>query len=83
MPRISELELGRLNREADFVALVRVRGIELKPNETGQFKGSCPFHEDTMSSIALERGENRFCCNVCGAQGTVTDFIMRHDGVST
>jgi DNA primase len=82
MPRISELELGRLNREADFVALVRARGIELKPNETGQFTGRCPFHEDTASSIALDRRENRFHCNVCGAQGTVTDFIMLHDGLS-
>jgi DNA primase len=82
MPRISELELGRLNREADFLALVRARGIEMKPNEAGQFIGICPFHEDTTSSMTVEPGENRFHCRVCGAQGTVTDFIMLHDGLS-
>jgi DNA primase catalytic core len=84
MPRIPEAELEQIKRGTDLAALVRAKGIELRPHGTGHLAGKCPFHEDSTPSFIVTPGrdKNLFHCLGCGAGGTVIDFIMRHDGLS-
>ena len=82
MARIPEAELERLKRETDLAALVRAKGIELKPHGTGHLAGRCPFHDDQTPSFIVTPSKNLFHCLGCGAGGTVIDFVMKHDGLS-
>src|SRR5580658_5672980 len=82
MPRIPDAELERLKREMDLAALVRAKGIELRPHGGGHLAGKCPFHDDSTPSFIVTPAKNLFHCLGCGAGGTVIDFIMRHDGLS-
>ena len=82
MPRIPEAELEQIKRGTDLAALVRAKGIELRPHGGGHLAGKCPFHEDSMPSFIVTPGKNLFHCLGCGAGGTVIDFVMRHDGLS-
>jgi len=82
MPRIPEAELEQIKRGVDLAALVRAKGIELRPHGTGHLAGKCPFHEDATPSFIVTPEKNLFHCLGCGAGGTVIDFVMRHDGLS-
>ena len=82
MPRIPEAELEQIKRGTDLAALVRAKGIELRPHGGGHLAGKCPFHEDSTPSFIVTPAKNLFHCLGCGAGGTVIDFVMRHDGLS-
>jgi DNA primase catalytic core len=82
MPRIPEAELEQIKRGTDLAALVRAKGIELRPHGGGHLAGKCPFHEDGTPSFIVTPAKNLFHCLGCGAGGTVIDFVMRHDGLS-
>jgi len=82
VPRIPEDELARLKRETDLAALVRAKGVELKPHGGGHLAGRCPFHDDKTPSFIVTPGKNLFHCLGCGAGGSVIDFLMKHDGLS-
>src|SRR5580658_4258290 len=82
MPRIPEAELEQIKRGTDLAALVRAKGIELKPHGNGHLAGRCPFHEEKTPSFIVTPGKNLFHCLGCGAGGTVIDFVMKHDGLS-
>ena len=53
MPRIPESEIERIKRETDLAALVRSRGIELKPHGSKDLAGKCPFHQDDQPSFIV------------------------------
>lgn len=82
MPRIPEDELAALKRGTDLAALVRAKGVELRPHGSKDLIGRCPFHDDKGPSFVVTPGKNLFHCLGCGAGGTVIDFLMRKDGVS-
>jgi DNA primase catalytic core len=82
VPRIPEAELEQIKRGTDLAALVRAKGIELRPHGGGHLAGKCPFHEDSTPSFIVTPAKNLFHCLGCGAGGTVIDFVMRHDGLS-
>jgi len=82
MPRIPDAELERIKRETDLAALVRAKGVELKPHGGGHLAGRCPFHDDKTPSFVVTPGKNLFHCLGCGAGGSVIDFLMRRDGLS-
>ncbi|MDI1334584.1 MAG: DNA primase, partial [Lacunisphaera sp.] len=82
MPRIPDDELDRIKRETDLAALVRAKGVELKPHGGGHLAGRCPFHDDKTPSFIVTPGKNLFHCLGCGAGGSVIDFVMKHDGLS-
>ena len=82
MGRIPTDELGRIKRETDLAALVRARGIELKPHGK-DLLGLCPFHDDHAPSLVVTPGKNLWhCLGACNAGGTAIDWVMRADGVS-
>ncbi len=84
MARFSDDELDDIKRRIDLAALVRSKGIELKPHGNGHLVGRCPMpgHKDETPSFIVTPGKNLFHCMGCGAGGTVIDFIMKHDGLS-
>ena len=50
MARYSPQEIERLKSEVDLVALVRSKGIDLKPHGKDLI-GLCPFHDDKSPSL--------------------------------
>jgi DNA primase len=43
-----------------------------------EHKGLCPFHEDRNPSMFVSPQKQIFKCFVCGAGGSVFDFVMRY-----
>ncbi len=82
MGRIPEDELERIKREVDLVALVRGRGIELRPHGK-DLAGRCPFHDgDDTPSLVITPGKGLFHCFACDAGGDVIEWTRRTEGVS-
>jgi DNA primase catalytic core len=82
--RIPESEIERVKRTTDLLALVRSRGIELKPHGAKDFIGRCPFHEDkTNPNFIVSPAKGLFHCMACGAAGNAIQFVERHDGLSS
>ncbi len=81
--RIPDEELVRLKREIDLAALVRSKGIELKRHGSKDLIGCCPFHPDQSNpNLIVTPEKGLFHCMVCGAAGSVIDFVMKHEGLS-
>jgi len=81
MPMIPEDEIERIKRETDLAAVIRSRGVELKP-AGHDLVGLCPFHEDHDPSMRVTPGKGLWRCMSCGATGNVIQFVQRFDGVS-
>jgi len=82
MARIPDDELERIKRETDLVALVRARGVELKPHGKDLI-GLCPFHDDHQPSLVVTPGRGLWhCLGACSTGGSVIDWVMKAEGVS-
>jgi DNA primase catalytic core len=81
MPMIPDDEIDRIKRETDLAAVIRSRGVELKP-QGRDLVGLCPFHEDHDPSLRVTPGKGLWRCMSCGATGNVIQFVQRFDGVS-
>ena len=83
MPMIPDDEIERIKRETDLAAVVRSRGVELKP-QGHDLVGLCPFHDDHDPSLRVTPGKGLWRCMsaACGATGNVIQFVQRFDGVS-
>jgi len=81
MPMIPEGEIERIKRETDLAAVIRARGVELKPSGH-DLVGLCPFHGDHDPSMRVTPGKGLWRCMSCGATGNVIQFVQRFDGVS-
>lgn len=81
MAMIPDDELDRMKRETDLAAVIRARGVDLKP-QGHDLVGLCPFHEDHDPSLRVTPGKGLWRCMACGATGNVIQFVQRFDGVS-
>jgi DNA primase len=81
MAMIPEDEIDRLKRETDLAAVVRSRGVALKP-QRGDLVGLCPFHEDKNPSLHVTPAKRLWRCVACHATGNVIQFVQKFDGVS-
>jgi DNA primase len=81
MPLIPDDEIERIKRETDLAAVIRSRGIELKP-QGGDLIGLCPFHSDENPSLHVTPAKRLWRCVSCHATGNVIQFVQRFDGVS-
>ncbi|HNJ05340.1 MAG TPA: CHC2 zinc finger domain-containing protein, partial [Leptospiraceae bacterium] len=77
---IPESEIEALKRTVDLAALVRGRGISLKPKGK-DLVGLCPFHADSAPSLVVTPAKNLFHCFSCGAGGDPIEFIMKLENV--
>ena len=82
MPRIPDDELERIKQEIDLAALVRSKGIELKPHGSKDLVGLSPFSEEKTASFIVTPSKNLWHCMSSGQGGSVIDFIIKYDGVS-
>ncbi len=83
MARIPEEEIARIKELTDLPALVRSRGIELRPHGSKDLVGKCPFHEDNESpNLIVTPEKGLFHCMACGAAGNPIQFVERFDGIS-
>jgi DNA primase catalytic core len=78
---IPDDEIERIKRETDLAAVIRSRGIELKPSGS-DLVGLCPFHADHSPSLRVTPGKGLWRCMSCAATGNVIQFIQKFDGVS-
>ncbi len=46
------------------------------------YKGICPFHNDSHPSMMVSKSRQTYHCFVCGAHGDVIDFIKKYKQVS-
>ena len=81
MPMIPDDEIERIKRETGLAAVIRSRGVELKPSGH-DLAGLCPFHEDHDPSLRVTPAKGLWRCMSCGATGNVIQFVQRFDGVS-
>jgi DNA primase catalytic core len=81
MPLIPDDEIERIKGEADLAAVVRSRGVALKP-QGGDLVGLCPFHEDKNPSLHVTPAKRLWRCVSCHATGNVIQFVQKFDGVS-
>lgn len=84
MPRlIPEADLARVKAQTDLLALVRSRGIEMKPHGAKDYVGRCPFHADQATpNFIVTPDKGLWHCMACGLAGNAIQFVQRHDGVS-
>ena len=82
MPRIPDDELEHLKQNIDLAALVRSKGIELKPHGSKDLVGLSPFTDEKTASFIVSPAKNLWHCMSSGQGGSVIDFVMKHDGVS-
>jgi len=78
---IPDDEIERIKRETDLAAVVRSRGIELKP-QGHDLIGLCPFHDDHHPSLHVTPATRLWRCVSCQATGNVIQFVQKYDGVS-
>jgi len=81
MAMIPDDEIERIKRETDLAAVVRSRGVALKP-QGGDLLGLCPFHSDENASLHVTPAKRLWRCVSCQATGNVIQFVQRFDGVS-
>lgn len=81
MARIPETELERLKAEVSVEQLVRAHGIELAKSGK-DWRGKCPFHEDSTPSFVVTPAKNLWHCFGCNTGGGPVDWVMKANGIS-
>ena len=68
-------------RGTDIVGLIS-ECVELQPERGGrQFRGSCPFHDDSNASLVVYADRGAFKCWSCCAGGDCFAFLMKRENV--
>jgi len=83
MARLPDEMVERIKREISVERLAEARGIKLK-HSGKELIGLCPFHNDTNPSLNIDPLKNVWHCKgACGTGGSVIDWVMRAEGIST
>ncbi|MBF0107133.1 MAG: toprim domain-containing protein [Deltaproteobacteria bacterium] len=72
--------IEQLKIKTDLSSYIQSRGIPL--NKVGHnYKGFCPFHNETTPSFTVNPKDNLWQCFGCGIGGDVFSFVERFDKV--
>jgi DNA primase len=85
MARLPDEVVERIKREISVERLAEARGIKLRRSGK-ELIGLCPFHKDTNPSLNIDPVKNVWSCKgACGpgTGGSVIDWVMRAEGIST
>jgi DNA primase catalytic core len=83
MARLPDELVERIKREISVERLAEARGIKLQRSGK-ELIGLCPFHKDTNPSLNIDPVKNVWHCKgACGVGGSVIDWVMRAEGIST
>ncbi|HKM30141.1 MAG TPA: CHC2 zinc finger domain-containing protein, partial [Bacilli bacterium] len=78
--RISEATIRKISENADIVAII---GEHIKLEKKGSdYKGLCPFHNDSNPSLSVSPSKKVFKCFSCGASGNAVGFVQRYKNLS-
>ena len=70
-----------MKAEVSVEQLVRAHGIELAKSGK-DWRGKCPFHEDSTPSLVVTPAKNLWHCFGCNAGGGPVDWAMKANGIS-
>ena len=80
MKRINKDIIGKIK---DSLRISDVIGEYVSLQRSGaNFKGVCPFHEDSNPSMFVSDAKGIFKCFACGASGDVFAFVQKYENVS-
>lgn len=78
---IDQEEISTIKQRIELVPFMRSCGIELK--QVGKnYRGYCPFHEDSSPSLTVNPKENLWNCFGCDKGGDNIRFVQLYDNVS-
>jgi DNA primase len=77
---INQDDIDAIKHGVELVSFMKARGIELH-QVGGNYRGLCPFHEDTTPSLTVNPKENLWNCFGCGTGGDVIRFVELIHGV--
>lgn len=72
-------DFSAIKKTTDIAQVVQSYGIELKPSSRGDWKGLCPFHDDTNPSMVVTPSKGLFHCMACGEAGNVIQFVAKKE----
>jgi hypothetical protein len=81
MARLPDDTVTRIKQEVSLRRLLESQGYQAK-KQGKDYVIKCAFHEDDTPSLIITPRNNLFDCFVCGATGTVIDWVMKTQGVS-
>jgi DNA primase catalytic core len=81
MARIPQERIDAMKRQVDLLALVQSHGVVLKQHGRN-WKGICPFHDDTAPSLVVTPDKHLWNCLGCDAGGDVYQWMMKTAKVS-
>lgn len=79
--KINQDEIDAIKKGVDLVPFMKACGIELK-QVGGNYRGHCPFHEDTTPSLTVNPKENLWNCFGCDKGGDNIRFVQLFDKIS-
>ena len=80
MARITEQSIEDVRAAADIVSVV---GGYIELVKRGKdFKGKCPFHNDSRPSLSVEPNKQCWRCFTCDIGGNVFKFVEKYENVS-
>ena len=80
MARISNQSIENVRAAADIVSVI---GGYIELVKRGKdFKGKCPFHNDSRPSLSVEPNKQCWRCFTCDIGGNVFKFVEKYENVS-
>ncbi|MCP3954685.1 MAG: hypothetical protein GY697_21065 [Desulfobacterales bacterium] len=74
---IDQDEIETIKKGVDLVPFMQACGIKLK-QVGSNYRGHCPFHEDTTPSLTVNPKENRWNCFGCDKGGDCSHQKRSH-----
>ena len=81
MKSSKSVDFTKIKQTTDIVHVVESYGVKLA-KAGKEYRGNCPFHEDTGSHLYVNREKGVFFCQVCGETGNVIQFVAKKEGIS-
>ncbi|MCP3888340.1 MAG: toprim domain-containing protein [Desulfobulbaceae bacterium] len=78
---IDQHEIDTIKQGVDLVPFMQACGVQLK-QVGGNYRGFCPFHEDTTPSLTVNPKENLWNCFGCDKGGDNIRFVQLFDKLS-
>ena len=79
--KVNQDEIDAIKQGVDLVPFMQACGIELK-QVGGNYRGHCPFHEDSTPSLTVNPKENLWNCFGCDKGGDNIRFVQLFDRIS-
>ena len=77
------IDRATIDKIMDAVNIVDVVGEFINLRKAGvNFKGLCPFHDDTTPSFFVSPSKQICHCFTCGAGGNAVNFLMKHEQIT-